>query len=452
MKPTREPETASRRLSRRSFVQTASVAAAGWTIVPRHVLGRGYQAPSDTLNIAGIGAAGKGASDIDGCAGENIVALCDIDFQHARSTVVKYPGAKRYTDFRVLLDEEPGIDAVTVSTPDHTHAVIALEAMRRGKHVFCQKPLTRTLEECRKLVDVAEETGVVTQMGNQGHAMEGTRQIREWLEAGLIGDVREVHFWTNRPIWKQAIDRPTEAHHVPDHVSWDLWLGPSPERPYHPDYYHPFSWRGWWDFGTGALGDMACHIMDAAFWTYDLRDPSTIVAETTRLFPESPPASCRITYEFPARGGRPAMTAVWRDGGLLPPRHPAYDGALPWPGATNGSAFFGSKGLLIGGTYGEDPRLYPRKLMEQATASPPSEKYPRTEGVMAEWIEACKGGGTPPGSNFVDHAGPLTEMVLLGNLAVRTGETIRWNAKKMTAGSATADELTGATYRQGWSL
>jgi predicted dehydrogenase len=448
---TQDPAASGDGVSRRSFVTAAAAATAGWTIVPRRVLGRGYRAPSDTLAIAGIGAAGKGASDIDGCATENIVALCDIDFRYARRTAERYPNARRYADFRELLDKEPGIDAVTVSTPDHTHAVIALEAMRRGKHVFCQKPLTRTLEECRKLVDVARETGVATQMGNQGHAMDDTRKIREWLEAGLIGEVREVHFWTNRPIWKQAVNRPTEMHHVPEQVHWDLWLGPVRERPYHPDFYHPFSWRGWWDFGTGALGDMACHIMDAAFWAYDLRDPETIVAETTQLYPETAPASSRITYQFPARGGRQAMTAVWRDGGLLPPKHFAWDAPAPWPGAANGAAFYGSKGLLISGEYGQNPQLYPAALMAEATASPPPEKYPRTEGVYAEWIAACKG-GRRAGSDFVAHAGPLTEMVLLGNLAVRTGETIRWDSKKMTSGSATADELIRDTYRAGWSL
>jgi predicted dehydrogenase len=439
-----------RTATRRKFLGTAAVTGAGLMIVPRHVLGRGMQAPSDTLAIAGIGCGGKGTSDLQGVASERIVALCDIDFRHASSSVAAFPDAKRYVDFRVMLDEQPGIDAVTVSTPDHTHAVIALEAMRRGKHVFCQKPLTRTIQECQKLMAVARETKVATQMGNQGHAMDHTPQIREMLEAGLIGTVREVDFWTNRPIWPQGLLRPTELHHVPEHVHWDLWLGPVKERPYHPRYYHPFNWRGWWDFGTGALGDIACHSMDAAFWTYDLREPASITAETTPLYPESAPASSRIVYEFPARGGRGPITAVWRDGSIQPPRPEAFDGEI-WPGMSSGQLFVGDKGILVAGIYGEQPRLYPRSLQEAVEQEPPPEKYPRSKGIFDEWIGACKGEGTAS-SSFVEHSGPLTEMALLGNLAVRTGETIRWDGQKGTAGSAAADALLGDEYRPGWSL
>jgi predicted dehydrogenase len=247
------------------------------------------------------------------------VALCDIDFRYARRTVERYPNAKRYADFREMLDKEPGIDAVTVSTPDHLHAVVALEAMRRGKHVFCQKPLTRTLEECRKLVDTARETGVATQMGNQGHAIDDTRLIREWLEAGLIGEVREVHFWTNRPIWPQAVNRPTEMHHVPESVGWDLWLGPSRERPYHPDFYHPFAWRGWWDFGTGALGDMACHLMNTAFWALNLTNPAKVEAVSQGKTDVQAPRWSIIKEDVPQLGKRPPVNVFWYDGKLMPP-------------------------------------------------------------------------------------------------------------------------------------
>jgi predicted dehydrogenase len=417
-------------------------------IVPRHVLGRGMKAPSDTLAIAGIGCGGRGSSDLQGVASENVVALCDVDFRHAASSVSAFPDARRYADFRVMLDKEPGIDAVTVATADHTHAVIALEAIRRGKHVYCEKPLTRTIRECRALMAAAAGSKVATQMGNQGHAFDSTKQIREMLEAGLIGNVRQVDFWTNRPIWPQALLRPTEMHHVPQHVSWDLWLGPEPERPYHPRYYHPFNWRGWWDFGTGALGDIACHSMDAAFWTYDLREPASVIAETTPLFPEAAPAASRIVYEFPARGSRGPMTAVWRDGGIQPPRPEAFDGEF-WPGMDSGQMFQGDKGILVAGIYGERPRLYPRALQEAVEAEPPPEKYPRSEGIHAEWIAACKGEGEAS-SGFADHSGPLTEMALLGNLAVRTSETIHWDPKKGTAGSATADALLGYEYRAGW--
>ncbi|REJ85859.1 MAG: gfo/Idh/MocA family oxidoreductase [Acidobacteria bacterium] len=434
----------------RRTVLGLGAAALGWTIVPRRVLGRGYQAPSDTLNIAAIGAGGKGYTDISSCEHENVVALCDIDFKRAARAVELFPDAARYGDFRAMLDAEPGIDAVTISTPDHLHAFQALEAIARGKHVFCQKPLTRTIEECQALMKAAAASDVVTQMGNQGHADEGTRLIREWLEAGLIGDVDRIEYWTNRPIWPQALERPTEMHAVPAHVDWQSWLGPAPDRPYHPDYYHPFNWRGWWDFGTGALGDIACHSMDAGFWTYDLRGPTTVVAETTKLFEETAPAACRITYEFPATASRGPITVVWRDGELSPPNHPLFDGD-EWPTLVSGQMFVGSKGLLIADIYGNRPQLYPKALAEKVEAEPVPEKYPRTEGIYKEWTEACKGNGKS-GSDIATHAGPLTEMALLGNLAVRSREIVRWDAAKNSAGSEAADRFLKADYRDGWSL
>ena len=441
------------RPNRRQLLKGAAASAAAFTIVPRRVLGgAGYTAPSDTLNIAGIGIGGKGYTDLQGCNHENIVALCDVDFRRGARSAKAFPDAKHYSDYRVMLEKEPGIDAVTISTPDHMHAFIALEAMGRGKHVFCQKPLTRTVEECQALIAAAKRTGVVTQMGNQGHANAGTRKIRETLEAGVIGDVDRIEYWTNRPIWPQALDRPTEAHNVPAHVDWDLWLGAVPERPYHPDYYHPFNWRGWWDFGTGALGDIACHSMDAGFWTYDLRNPTTIVAETTKLYDEAAPAACRITYEFPATDKRGPMTVVWRDGELSPPRPPEYDDeSVSWPPMTSGQMFIGTKGVLMADIYGNSPTLYPQKLQDKTSEEPVPESYARTKGVYKEWTEACKGNGAA-GSNIANHAGPLTEMVLLGNLAVRSREIVRWDAKAGTAGSENADRYLSETYRDGWSL
>jgi predicted dehydrogenase len=436
-------------LSRRA-VAKGLAAGAALSLVPRRVLGRGVKAPSDTLTIAAIGAGGRGADDLKGLEHERIVALCDVDWRRAKSSFLRYPGAKPYRDFREMLDREKSIDAVLVATPDHTHAVIAMEAMRRGLHVYCEKPLTRTIQEARTLAKAALEANVVTQMGNQGHAAEGTRQIREWIEAGTIGKVSEVHYWTNRPIWPQAIERPSETHHTPDWLDWDLFLGPAPHRPYHPAY-HPFVWRGWWDFGTGALGDIACHSMDAAFWMYDLRDPDRLVAETTALFAESAPASSRIEYHFPARGQRPELLVVWRDGNLRPPRprwlEPSEE--LPQP---SGQLFVGEQGVLVAGIYGEEPRLYPRKLHEQVTADPPPVKYPRTDGVYKEFTEACKGNGKT-GSSFPDHSGPLTEMVLLGNLAVRTGVALEWDAAKgRVTNHEPANELLHADYRKGWKL
>lgn len=437
-------------ITRRRFIGTVASAAAV-TIVPRHVLGRGEQAPSDTLNIAGIGIGGRGRADVRGCAGENIVALCDVDAGHAAPVFKEYPAASRYTDYRRMLDREPDLEAVIIATPDHTHAVIAMEAMRRGKHVYCEKPLTRTVAEARALADMARVQGVVTQMGNQGHAGEGTRQIREWIDAGVVGSVREVQYWTNRPIWPQALDRPTDAHHVPPGLDWDLFLGPARARPYH-SAYHPFKWRGWWDFGTGALGDIACHSMDAAFWALELGHPTRITAETTALFAETAPAVSRIIYDFPSRGTRPPVRFVWRDGDLAMPRPPHVAVGERLPGGSSGQMFVGSDGMIGADMYGRTPRLFPARLHDDVMASPSPPTYPRSPGVFLEWIDAIKGRGAT-GSSFPDHAGPLTEVVLLGNLAVRTGQAIEWDGARMRVSNVPeANALLDEEYRNGWSL
>ena len=438
-------------VSRRRFIAGVSASAASMMIVPRHVLGRGMQAPSDTLNIGGIGVGGRGRADVEGCRHENISALCDVDSGHAAQTFSEYPTARIYADYRQMLDREADIDAVIIATPDHTHAVIAMEAMRRGKHVYCEKPLTRTVAEARALADMARETNVVTQMGNQGHALEGTRQIREWIEAGVIGTVREVHYWTNRPIWPQAIERPTEAHHRPPGLDWDLFLGPAQERPYHPAY-HPFRWRGWWDYGTGALGDIACHSMDAAFWALELDQPTRIEAETTPLFAETAPAVSRITYDFPAKGNRPPIRFVWRDGDLAFPRPAALADGEQLPGGNSGQLFVGDDGVLGADIYGRRPQVFPTARHKDLVVSPPPQRYSRSPGVYREWTEACKGNGVP-GSNFAEHAGPLTEICLLGNLAVRTGKPIEWDAARMRATNAPeANALLDEPYRAGWKL
>jgi predicted dehydrogenase len=406
-------------------------------IVPRRVLGGpGHTAPSDTLNVACIGVGGMGRSDVRGMAnaGENIYALCDVDEHQAQTSYSAYPQAKRYTDFRIMLEREAdNIDTVVISTPDHTHAVAGIMAMQMGKHCRIQKPLARTIWEVRELMRVAREAGVATQMGNQGNAGEGTRQIREWVEAGAIGTVREIQYWTNRPIWPQALDRPTEAHHVPPWLDWDLWLGPAPERPYHPAYA-PFRWRGWWDYGTGALGDIACHAMDAAFWALDLGYPSRIVADSTTLYEETAPAASRIEYDFPAKGGRGPIKVVWRDGNLAPPKPEELGDEQPWPTEASGQIWVGDEGKLYAGIYGEDPHLLDPERDAELKANPPAETYPRTQGVYREFAGACKD-GPPAGSNFPGHAGPLSEMVLLGNLAVRSARSL---------------ELDPATGRAGW--
>ena len=440
-------------VSRRGFVGSASAALA-FTIVPRHVLGRGYRAPSDTLNVACIGVGGMGRNDVTGMSGENIYALCDVDWKQAESSFAAFPRAKRYRDYREMLDKEAkNIDAVTVSTPDHSHAAAAILAMRAGKHVYCQKPLARTLGEVRAMMDVARTTKVATQMGNQGHAGAGTRLLREVVEAGMIGTVKEVHYWTNRPIWPQGMDRPTEAHNPPPTFDWNLWLGPAAERPYNPAYA-PFRWRGWWDFGCGALGDIAPHAMDAAFWTLDLGFPERIESETSPLYPETAPKISRIVYDFPARGARPPVKVVWRDGGLTPARPAGYPAEAQWPlgGDPGHQLWIGTEGMLVADVYGDGVRLVDEAKNAELKAKPPAQKYPRTEGVHKEWIAACKG-GPAAGSNFAGHAGPLTQMTLLGNLAVRMARPLTLNPATGDVTNATVpEEFVRPAYRKGWTL
>jgi predicted dehydrogenase len=394
-----------------------------------------------------------GGGDVRGIAGteENIYALCDVDENQAAGSWGAFPLAKRYRDFRVMLEREAdNIDAVVISTPDHTHAAAGMMALSLGLPTRIQKPLAPTIWEVRELMRAARAAGVATQMGNQGHAEDGTRQIREWYEAGAIGAIERVEYWTNRPIWPQAINRPTEAHHAPPWMEWDLWLGPAADRPYHPAYA-PFNWRGWWDFGTGALGDIACHAMDAAFWALDLGTPARVSAESTTLFPETAPAASRIEYDFPARGGRPAVHVVWRDGSLSPPRPEEVGGDTRWPTESSGQLWIGTDGKLFAGIYGENPRLLDPARDAEIRANPPPEKYPRTGGVYAEFVSACKD-GPAAGSNFPEHAGPLTEMVLLGNLAVRSARELELDPAtgEIVNGVSIPEPYVRAPYRSGW--
>lgn len=445
-------------ISRRSFLNDAVKAGAAmsaFTIVPRHVLGRGFIPPSDKVNVACIGVGGMGASDVRGMAAladVNIHTLCDVDWRYADSTFNQHPNAKRYKDFREMLDKEGrNIDAVTVTTPDHTHAVATMAALKAGKHVYTQKPLTRTIMEARALMqEAARRPKQATQMGNQGHASEGIRQIREWVEAGAIGRVKSLEFWTNRPIWPQGIHRPTEMHVPASTFDWNLWLGPAAERPYHPAYA-PFNWRGWWDYGTGALGDMACHIMDAAYWTLGHKYPARITAESMQLFPETAPRASRIVYEFVERPGRPAVTFTWRDGAIFPPTPAGWPANRNWPFDTSGQMWMGDSGILVAGTYGENPRLTDEKKDAELKASKPPEKYPRVKSVYAEWVEALKA-GTQPGSSFA-YAAPFTELILLGNLAVRLQKPVELHpdtGEILTQGIP--PEWLKPTYRAGWTL
>jgi predicted dehydrogenase len=439
-------------ISRRELLRGAAGVAA-FTIVPRHVLGgEGTKPPSGKLNIAAVGVGGMGRTNVDACKEENIVALCDVDDEKAADTFNNYPGAKKYKDFRVMLEKEKGIDAVIVATPDHTHAVIAMAAMKMGKHVYVQKPMTWSIAEARALAKAARDAKVATQMGNQGQSDENIRLVVEWIQAGAIGQVREVHLWTNRPggewAWPQAIARPKDTPAAPANMDWDLWLGPAPSRPYHPAY-HPSKWRGWRDFGTGPLGDMGCHIFNQPVWALNLDAPISVEACTTALvhsaeaMAETYPLASMVTYQFPAKGDRPAVKLVWYDGGLKPPRPDELEEGRKMPEDT-GVLFIGDKGKLFEG------RLIPESRMNEFER--PAKTLARINGTHEQnWIEACKGG--PAASSNFDLAGPMTETVLLGTIAVRTGQKIYWDPANMKiTNSAEANELVGRKYREGWTL
>ena len=435
--------------TRRGFAKTIAGSALATLAMPAIVHGRNL---GETLNIALVGVGGRGADNHKTMSEQkqNVVALCDVDAHNLAEAAKRSPGAKTYNDFRKLFDELHGqIDAVVVSTPDHTHAVVAKTALELGKHVYCEKPLTHSIHEARVLADAARRHKLATQMGNAGHSSEGTRRVVEAIQAGAIGPVREVHAWSNRPIWPQAVDRPTDQPPVPPSLHWDLWLGPAPERPYHPAY-HPFKRRGWWDFGTGALGDMGCHIIDAAFWALDLREPRSIEAESPPIspHPETAPAWSIVRFEFDARGKRPPVKLVWYDGGKLPPPD-LFDGRTPGKDS-NGSLFVGEKGrLLVGGQRGRGYRLLPER--EFAGFVVPKPTLARSPGHHAEWIEACKS-GKPTGTNF-DYSAQLTELVLIGNVALRAGRKLEWDSAGLKIiNSSLDDPFIHRDYRPGWAL
>ena len=414
------------------------------------------KSPNEKLNIAAIGAGGKGSSDIDGCSSENIIALCDPDWKTAGGTFDRYPNAKRYKDFRVLLDKETTLDAVTVSTPDHMHAFAAIDAMERGKHVYVQKPMAHTVYEARKMAEIARKYKVATQMGNQGHTGEGVRKFCELIWSGVIGNVREVHAWTNRPIWPQGIDKPLPAQEIPETMAWDVWLGPAPARAYNKGYA-PFNWRGWFDFGCGALGDMACHILDPSNWALQLKDPISIeCVSQEKKNSETFPTKSIIRYEFPQRGSMPPVTLYWYDGGNLPPRPKGVDPKVRLGDGDNGSLFIGEKGMIHIKTYGDDPQILPAELAKDLKT--PLKMIPRSaqnrdtdRDHKLNWIYAIKG-GTPACSNF-DYAGPFTEWVVLGNLALRCEGKLLWDAAKMkVTNNPAANQYVNVKYRKGWHL
>jgi predicted dehydrogenase len=450
------------KISRREFLGTSATAAAGLMIVPRHILGGpGYTAPNDKLNIGAVGVGGKGTSDIWSVSSENVIALCDVDdtqmakfLKHERNDPQHQPmydKANKYRDFRIMLEKEKSLDAIMVSTPDHTHAVIVMMAIQMGKHTFVQKPLTHTIKEARVLAKAAKEANVVTQMGNQGHAGEGARLINEWIWNGAIGDVREVHVWTNRPIWPQGIEAPLEIPSVPSTLDWNLWLGPARFRPYHPAYC-PFSWRGWWDFGTGALGDMGAHLMDQPFWALKLGYPISVQASSTPFTKDSYPLAEVVTYEFPARGKMPPVKLTWYDGGLMPTRPEELEQGRMMGDEGGGVLFMGDKGILMCNTYGESPRLVPESKMREFKR--PEKTMPRSPGIHEEWVEAIK--ADKKSTTDFSYSAILTETMLLANIAVLLQEhytKLMWDGEKMEfTNLPEANQFLHKEYRPGWSL
>ncbi|WP_159522587.1 Gfo/Idh/MocA family protein [Sunxiuqinia indica] len=417
-------------LSRRRFIQSTGVALAGFTILPSHVVGgMGHKAPSDKLNIAGIGVGGMGYRNLKNMETENIVALCDVDWKYAnRNSFREWPTAPQYKDYRVMFEEQNDIDAVMIATPDHSHALPALMAMRQGMHVYLQQPLTHSIYESRVLTETARKYNVATQMGNQGSSNDDIRKICEWIWAGKIGDITRVDAWTNRPIWPQELERPKKEMRIPKTLDWDLFIGPAEYRPYN-EIYTPWNWRGWWDFGTGALGDMGCHVLAPAFKALKLEYPISVQGSSTPVNTESPPNAEMVIYEFPARDNlpkvaMPPLTVNWYDGGLLPLRPEELSEGEGMGNESGGCIFYGTKGKIMCGSFSENPTLLPSS--EMANFKQPERIIRRIPNAMnggheQDWIRACKESPEnrlAPSSNF-DYAGPLNEMVAMGNLAVR---------------------------------
>jgi predicted dehydrogenase len=484
------PDTSPEPQSRRNFLKTSFLGLAGITLLPRHVLGgSGFVAPSDKLVIAGIGVGGKGASDIQSfyeSGRASIAYLCDVDDNRAAKTRAAFPKAKYYKDYREMLDKEhKHIDAVSVSGPDHNHAVQALAAMQLGKHVYVQKPLTHDIWEARKLTEAAQKHKVVTQMGNQGASGDGVRQLMEWYNAGLIGDVHTVYTWTDRPVWPQGISWPTQKGTVPAGLDWDLWLGTAPKREY-VEKLVPFNWRGWWDYGTGALGDMGCHLIEAPFRVLGLQYPteaeasvgSVYVDEFKRgYFPESAPPSSHVILNFKGQAGKPDVKLHWMDGGIQPARPEELGPNELMGDGGNGVIFVGTKGKMMCSTYGQNPRLLPTSRMEEVKV-PVS--IPRVEGGQEghykQWVDAAIAGINSKEASLLSSpfsiAGPLTETVLMGNLAIRShdiryprkddasrfdypGRNIKllWDGANMKVTNFDeANQFVKRNYRAGWSL
>lgn len=488
-------------ISRRSFVRRAASMTAAFTIVPRHVLGGpGYIAPSEKITVGCVGVGAQGTRvmmDFLKQPEVQIVAVCDVNkessdyvewgpnelrdkqrallgnrysdwgsdwkgptagreparrlieaYYSAQAPSGKYRGCSVFVDHRELLEQQKDLDAVMVGTPDHTHALVSIAAMKKRKHVLCQKPLTHSIYEARRIAEVALEARIATQVTINNQASEDTRLLCEWIWAGAIGSVREVHNWSTRPFWPQGLDRPPSGEAVPSTLDWDLWLGPVPFRPYSRAYL-PFVWRGWYDFGSGALGDMGCYSFDTIFRVLKLGPPESVESSSTRTFKETFPVASVIHFQFPARGDMPPVKLTWYDGGLRPPRPLELEEGREMGQENEGLLFVGERGTIICGFNGQNPRLIPESKAKEFKQPPRT--LPRSTGNNQEWIEACKGG--PPGGANFEFEGPITEAILLGNVALRAGKKLYWDGPAMKfVNSPEAQQYVRDQYRQGWTL
>ena len=453
-------------LPRREFLKKAATAGLAFTIVPSHVIsGLGYTAPSDKLNIVGVGVGGKGLQNLTAMNTENIIGLCDIDWNYSQRCFETFPKAKKYYDWRVMFEElGDEMDAVLVATADHTHAAVAATAMTMNKHVFCQKPLTHSVYESRLLTKLAQQYPVATQMGNQGNSGDGVRQLCEWVWNGEIGEVREAHTWTDRPIWPQGLERPAEAMEIPAHFDWDLFIGPAPMRPYH-EIYTPWNWRGFWDFGTGAFGDMACHIMDPVYRALKLQYPEGISGSSTTANTESAPQAEKVRFDFPERQAMdkvamPAVQVHWYDGGFLPDRPEGMAEGEPFiKDGLGGCLLVGTKDTLISDAGGFNPRLLSGRVpdvkpyLRRVPGSVNYEDGPHEQ----DWIRACKESPeqrVESSANFA-YAGPFNEMVLLGVLAIRLkglSKVLKWDGENMRFTNISAGETMQVTKTDGFAM
>ncbi|MFH1264883.1 MAG: Gfo/Idh/MocA family oxidoreductase [Planctomycetota bacterium] len=443
-------------LTRREFAGSVAALGAGLLIVPRHaVAASGQTPPSEKINIAGVGVGGMGRGDLNDVKNENVVALCDVDLNRSGDTFKTFPEAKPYRDFRQMFDEmEDQIDAVTVATPDHTHAVAAMAAIRRNKHVYCQKPLAHSVHEVRQLMKAAREHNVVTQLGNQGHSFDSIRTFCEWIWDGAIGNVHTIHLGcaaVNSGL--DALPRLAETHQVPPTLDWDLWLGPAGERPYHPAYL-PGAWRGWVPFGNGTVGDWTCHVVDPVFWALKLGSPTSIQAEAKDYDPKTQgdafPKGERITYEFPAKGDRGPITMYWYSGTEPIPR-PAdlEEGRDP---VTTGAVVLGDEGTIQYGSHGAGGvRIIPEAKMK--AYQQPEKTLPRGLEHHRDWLDSIRA-GTKAGSDFTLYGGPLTELAMLGVIALKLpGVKLQWDAQNMQfTNSPEANQHVAPPYREGWTL